>query len=127
MQDQPVETITKILELIGYQGDKQAFANQFLANSQKQALVDLLDSLPADKQAQLKQQLSTAQQVQIPDLLQSYFTKEQYLGAVTKATKEAFGSFLETIKSSLTDAQAGELQTFLSSLADTQKVQPQSY
>ena len=121
----PVDTIIKALEVIGYKGDKQKFANQFIVNSKNQALLDLLDALPAGKQAQLKQQLSTASETQIPEILQNYFTKEQYLEAVTKATKASFGFFLETIQSSLTESQTENLQTFLGSLA--QQSQPQSY
>lgn len=123
--DNPLDTIVKVLEIIGYKGDKQKFVNQFIENSQKQAVIDLVDTLPADKQAQLKQQLSTASENQIPDnILQNYFTKDQYLEALTKATKVSFGSFLETIQSSLTESQTENLQAFLAPLA--KQSQPQA-
>ncbi len=51
-------TLLAILEAIKYEGDKEAFAAEFLRNVHLQSLLDLVATLPSDKQAEIKNQLS---------------------------------------------------------------------
>lgn len=117
MSKNPIDIILKILEIIDYKGDRQKFANQFIENCQKQALLDLISALPENKQIALRQQLLHSDaSSNIQQVLKQYFPEEKYLEAISRATENAFSDFLQAIKDGLSGDQSSNLQVFLSSL-----------
>lgn len=106
-----------ILDIIGYSDDKQVFEDKFVKACQEQALLDLIDSLPADKQASLKQQLGSESDPQkIGEILKQYVLVDEYDKALRVASQTALNNYLQAITPTLSDTQSTELQSYLKSL-----------
>ena len=107
----------KVLDLIGYNDDKEQFISQFISLCQQKAAVDLIGSLPEEKKKLLGQQISqnTASE-QVQKILSQYFTGQQYTKALEQATANNFKEYLEKITPTLSTDQQNSLHSFLSSL-----------
>ncbi|HEU5376681.1 MAG TPA: hypothetical protein VFV38_14695 [Ktedonobacteraceae bacterium] len=117
MQHDPKAIILKVLSIIGYEDDKKAAAAEFIQNCEKQAILDLLTTLPKEKQEQLKSQIAgVTDQHQQQTIIASYVTPDQHQQALQKASAAAFQGLLEAVVPTLSNEQADKLQTYLSSL-----------
>lgn len=109
--------ITEVLTIIGFDGDKQQFADEMLVMAEKQTLAECIKTLPADKRAQLVHLLNTSHRKQESSLLlQRYITKETYLTQLEKSTNELFFDYLETIDKTLDEATRSKLEKYLQSV-----------
>ncbi len=106
--------LLKILEIIGYSENKEAFVDEFLKNVQMQSVIDLIQSLPQDKQSEIKDQFSKIQndQNKASDLLKSYFTEEQIQEALKNSSKTAMEEYIKAINPTLSSTQKNNLITF---------------
>ncbi|MBI2613617.1 MAG: hypothetical protein HYW62_02500 [Candidatus Levybacteria bacterium] len=106
--------LLKILEIIGYSDDKDAFVDEFLKNVQMQSVIDLIQSLPQDKQSEIKEKLAQIQndQNKASDLLKAYFTEEQIQEALKNSSKKAMEEYIKAINPTLSSAQKNNLITF---------------
>lgn len=115
--DQNNQVIQRILDIIGYLDDKQSFQDKFTKICQKQALLDLINSLPPDKQATLKQQLGSESDLQkIGEILKQYVSADEYDKTLKLASQTALDNYLQTVIPTLSDTQSAELQSYLKSL-----------
>src|SRR5437762_2058251 len=113
MQQDPKGILSKVLSIIGYTNNQDAFIDEFIKICQKQAFLDLLNSLPLEKQTTLTQE-TQPEKVQV--LLNQYFTTEDINKSLTKATQTQFQSCLQTIDPTLSAEQRNNLDSFLTSL-----------
>src|SRR5947209_4190147 len=117
MQQNPKDNILQVLTIIDYEDDKQAYADEFIQNCEKQALVDLLIALPQEQQERLKQQIAgITDQEQQQAIITEYVTPEQYNQALRKASATAFEGLIEEIIPTLSAEQTDKLQSYLQSL-----------
>src|SRR5476649_1245134 len=103
--------LLKILEIIGYTDDKEAFATEFTNNIQMQSILDLIETLPADQQAGVKQKLtdSANNPEAIASILKEHFTQEQLQQSLQKSAKQAFTEYIQAISTSLSTEQKQNL------------------
>ena len=105
------DLLKKILESIDYEGDKGAFAKDFLQTIEKQALSDLIESLPNEKKDKLKQKLS--QNLQKPEgvsaVLKGYFPEQQITKALENAAKNGVSEYIQAILPTLNEEQKTKL------------------
>ncbi len=118
MQQSPKDIIVAVLTIIGYEDDKDAYADEFIKNCEKQAIADAIKALPERKQEELKQRLFwTHVQEKAKAIIVAYVTPEQYREAIQKAAQTAFQRLIEEIIPTLSNEQADKLQSYLQSLA----------
>jgi phage host-nuclease inhibitor protein Gam len=105
------DILLKILDAIGYADDREAFVNEFIGNVQKQAVVDLIQTLPADKQEEIKKEFSSAagNPEKIAEVVKKYFTEDQMRKALEEASKNAVIDWMDAVKDTLSDAQRTKL------------------
>ena len=115
MNTNPKQIILQVLEIIGYEDDKEKFANDFLSLCLQEALLNLTQELPQDKQDQLAQRMSLITPDKTEALLLEYFPKEKVEEAVKEASRSTFEEYLQTITSTLNDDQGNKLEQYLSS------------
>jgi ABC-type transporter MlaC component len=103
----PREILLKILEIIGFEDDKEAFVDEFLKNIQLQAVADLIQTLPTERQTEIKDQLAknSNNPAGIASILNQHFTQTQVGEALQLAAKKAMTGYLEAIKPTLSPAQ----------------------
>lgn len=120
MQNNPEEILSKVLQLIGFEGDKKDFIDKFLIVCQQQALADLIEGLPPEKQEELNQKLSQPEIGEdidkVKQIVEGYLTPEEYASALEKATAKVFQQFLQEMTTDLTPDQSQELGNYLKSL-----------
>jgi hypothetical protein len=117
MQHDPKNIMLRILTIIGFTDDKNAAADEFLQNCEKQALLDLLTALPKEKQETFKEQITgVTDQAQQKTIILEYITPEQYNVALQKASQTAFEGLMKEVIPTLSNEQTTQLQSYLSSL-----------
>jgi len=103
--------LKQILEYIDFEGDKEAFANDFLQTVEKQAILDLIESLPKAKQDELKQILSQNLQKSegVSAVLKGYFPEQQITKALENAAKNGVSEYIQAILPTLNEEQKTKL------------------
>lgn len=97
MNQNPKRIILQVLEIIGYEDDKDKFANDFLSLCLQQGLVDLMQELPEGKQVELTQRAGLVSPEKMETLFLEYFSKEQLEVAIREASRSIFEDYLKTI------------------------------
>lgn len=109
------DILLKILEIIGYEDDKEAFVNAFLVNIQLQALNALLAEVPPEKKSEIEKEITSDS----PDkyqVLQSHFTQEQIEKALNESADKAVQEYIESIDETLTEDQRQGLVAYVEGL-----------
>jgi len=117
MNSNPKQIILQVLEIIGYEGDKSKYANDFLSLCLQKAFMSLVQELPQDKQDQLTQRMSLTTPDKMEALLLEYFPKEKFENAVKEASRSTFEEYLQTIIPTLNEEQSNKLEQYFSSQA----------
>ena len=107
MQQTVKDILIQVLTIIGYEDDKDLFADEFIKLCQDQALIQLINSLPEKKQLLLKQELTQTEKTD--ETLQKYFTTKKFNDAVEKSIQEQFQSYLQEIYDTLSNEQKNNL------------------
>lgn len=119
----PKTLLIKILTVIGYEEDKDQFADRFLQNIRLQSLVDLLSTLPADRQEEVKAGLVSA--ADNPEALAktvtAYFPETQLREALEEAAKESITAYLQRISPTLSPVQREALARELAAFAQEER------
>ncbi len=109
------ELLSQILEIIDYQGDKEAFSTKFLTIWQATILEILLTSLSdPDKKAlidQLHKELDLTKKTKI---ITDHFSLEQYQLAESQAMDRILQEYFQSIYFTLTEVQKEKLQILFS-------------
>lgn len=108
--------LVKVLTIIGYKEDKEAFAEKFITLCNQETLTDLLASLPQEKQKTITDRILEIENAdQVAKILTEYFTSEQYKSAQQKALSAIMTKYLEAVTPTLSEQQLKELSSFFSS------------
>ncbi|MBA3724731.1 MAG: hypothetical protein H0W89_07685 [Candidatus Levybacteria bacterium] len=100
------DIILKILEATDYADDREAFVQDFMRVISSQALIDLVQSLPADKQKEADKKIAASDsQATFAKTVSEYFTDEQVETAVDDASRRAITEWLKALNTTLTDEQ----------------------
>src|SRR5882724_10220036 len=105
------EILLKVLTIIEYNEDKDTFIEDFLAQAQKQAAMNILEMLPKEK----KEALQNAEQNK--ELFAEIFTPEVMDNAMVDVMVLQFQGFLQTIMPKLPPEKKAKLVKYLDSLA----------
>jgi hypothetical protein len=105
------EILLEVLNIIEYQEDKQKFIDDFLANAQKQAAVNILQMLPQEKKEALQKQEENK------DLFAEIFTPEVMDKALIDVMVLQFQGFLQTIIPTLPSEKKDKLLHYLDSIS----------
>ena len=113
----PKTILWAVLEIINFQDNKEEFADEFLKNCAKQALINLYNELPQEK----KEELNNLQQENLdPQNLVSRIEEivgtQTYQDSVKKATETAFTEYLNVVNPTLTASQKEQLESYLQTL-----------
>lgn len=111
----PKQIILQVLEIIGYEDDKEKYANDFLSLCLQKALVSLSQELSQEKQDELTQRLSLTKPEDMEKLLLEFFSQEKYEEVVKTASQSLFEEYLQTIIPTLNEEQKNKLEQYLSS------------
>jgi hypothetical protein len=105
------EILLKILEVISFTDDKEAFMKEFINNVSLQAFVDLVQTLPQDKQEELKKAFAAAGEnaQKINDIVKNYFSEEQINNALENAAKNGVTEWMKAVDPTLSDPQRQKL------------------
>ncbi len=117
----PETILLKILDVIGYSGDKEKFSTEFLENVNMQSISDLINSLSSDKQQEIKQKISLLQNdpKAAGDIIKTYFAEQQLNEALQNSFMNAVTEYIDTIEPTLSDSQKQNLASYFSELAKT--------
>lgn len=115
MSQTPYQVILNILDTIGYEDDKEKFANDFLTLCLQKAILNLSKELSQDKQDQLIQRISLISQDQMEQLILEYFPQEKLGEAMKVSTKSTLEEYINTVTPTLSKDQEDKLNELLSS------------
>lgn len=124
MQYTVADIITTILDIVGYQGNKVRFADEFVDICYQQGMHDYLISLPTDKQKELMVRLNKDGEENLDKMiamLSEGENKEGLYSAITQASSKTLQEYIETVKPHLTEIQKDTLYIFLEGLKDNGK------
>lgn len=103
--------ISSLLDAINYTDNKETFTNKYLDIIYSQAVLNLIQSLSKEKQEEIKNKLSQNKddKAKMIQILNEYFSHEQIEEVLTNSSKEEMISYIESIRSSLSDTQKQNL------------------
>lgn len=105
------ELLLKILNIIGYTGNKESYIDEFLRNIPLLALEDLILTLLPQTQQEIKQKL--ADNYQDPEMVaiivREYFSDLEFEEALKDAAKNSITNFIQKINPTLSDTQREEI------------------
>lgn len=103
--------LLKILDLVNYEEDKNAFADEFIGLVQMQAIANLMIGLPHDKQDAIKAELNadTNNPEKVAAVIKANFSEDQLQKAVESAATKGLTDWMKAVESTLSDAQKQKL------------------
>lgn len=103
--------LLKILEIINYGGDKEAFINEFLRNVELKSLAVLVQSLPNEKQTEIRTKIynDINNGNKVLTILNSYFTNEQMQEEIRKSSITAMEKYIHFLNQNLSFVQRANL------------------
>ena len=114
MQVNPHLIIFNILSIIGYKGDKDLFSKRFVRLILDQALLSVVDGLPADIKIRMKSEMTGVQDLeQAATVLTRYMNIQKYTSAVRKTTNRLLKDYLSTVIPKLNPQQKNRLDAYL--------------
>jgi hypothetical protein len=95
MVNTPQALLLKVLEIIDYSDNKEAFVEEFIKSIHLQSLSDLISKLNPDKQEELKTKLKTNinDADKTANILNAYFSQSQIRDALENASKNAMAEY----------------------------------
>ncbi len=111
---EPKQNILKILELIDYDGNKEDYALDLLSLVEKQAAMNLLETLLPDKKEILEKELSGGEDS--ISVLDKYFRPDQKGEAMKNASEAVMKDYLDEIVPTLSETQLTNLESYLKTL-----------
>src|SRR5690348_8721689 len=114
MQRDPRDILIEVLTIISFQDDKEAYADRFIQNCEKQALLNVLSTLSEEKKQDFKQKMvGVTDQERAKQIITEYVIPEQYNNTLKKTAETTFRAFIEVILPTLSKEQVDKLQSLL--------------
>src|ERR1035437_10000665 len=99
----------KMLDIVGYSGDKEELYNNLLGLCYFNALTDLIETLPEDKREGAGNEILKTKDQQQAKNVKKYFNEAQITDALKKSSEKIFQEYYDSIKTSLSESQITEL------------------
>lgn len=110
----PKQIIIDILDIIGYENDKDKYAENFLSVCFGQAISNLTSTLSPEKQTEFKEKIvALKSEPELYNTLIEYFPKQEYEKAIQDASKATLGDYISSITPMLTLEQNNKLEQYL--------------
>ena len=104
------DKMMKVLSLIGYDGDKEKYIDEFFDLCEREALVNCINALPVNAQTEFGQITSQEKPADvIKEQIRKYIPKELYLDAFNKSFTNRYKSFLQSVRNTLSEKQIKEI------------------
>ncbi|MBI4040069.1 hypothetical protein HY389_01805 [Candidatus Daviesbacteria bacterium] len=104
------KVILQILDIIGYQGDKESYAQKFVEVCYKQALLELILKLPENTPVPEATNVEDIQK-----FISEHFSKEEEVKALESTVSKNLKQYFEAVLPTLSDQQKTQLQNYLQS------------
>lgn len=113
----PIEIVTRVLDIIGYDGDKEKYANKLVSKCMMKTVDSLAAKLPEDKQKEIVDILdSESDNLKGWLFLLSQFDKEELSAKFKSVCQEVFFDLAKALEPTLTDTMKAELTTYSKTL-----------
>ena len=101
----------RILDAIGYAGDREAFVKKFNELIQLQAIDNLINSLPQDGQKVIRNELVTNKDnpEKVNETLNGHFSEKQIQQELEETFKNALTDWMQAVSPTLSDFQKHKL------------------
>lgn len=112
------DILIKILDLIDYPDDKEAYVTNFFATIQLNAFATLMDTLSLEKQKELSEKLSQEKddQTRMTAVINEYFSHEEVMKTFEKETINEITGLLASIQPRLSTEQKESLENMMSQI-----------
>lgn len=117
MNQPPGSIVSKILDIISYQGDRKQFTKNFLEICYKEALISYIQNLPESKQIELKKEIEADKSYK--EILNRFLGDQGFASTVSKAMESVISDYIKTLNPTLSQDQKDKLYSYLSSLNQT--------
>ena len=119
--------LEKMLSIIEYQNDRDAFINEFIDLCTQTAFLEYMNLLPEERKREVQQILHEKKSEKLKENIEPYIETEEYKRLLQENTKKLFLDYLETIMPTLSEEQKNNLDSYLSSIKPaTQQVSSQT-
>jgi len=108
--------IEKVLTLVGYQDDKDAFVNEFMSLCMRKSLADYGELLPEERKKILQQILQESDPSKVKEEIEPYITTEEFGKILTQNTQMLLQDYFQTIMPTLSEEQKKNLDAYFASL-----------
>jgi hypothetical protein len=116
MNQNPKQLIIQILNIIGYEKDKEKFAEEYWNICIENVIFKLISNFDDNKKIELQNKISLLKQNDnIEKLLLEYFSEDEYKEAVKTESQTMFVEYINTLLPTLNEEQVKKLQEFLAS------------
>ena len=99
------ELFLKILDICGYEGDKQAFVDEFIGNIQLEALLHVISDNPDKKDDWMRLLNNMKTPEEIKQFISDNIPTEDYAKQIEEVSEKSMTSYLRSIEGSLTENQ----------------------
>ncbi len=114
MQQDSKTILSKVLDIISYEDNKEAFIDEFLELVQARTFSSIAGNLPQEKQDELKQEIDSPRMQQI---IKDIASTTEYKAQANNVFTQMFDEYIEDILPTLTKEQVKNLDLYLASLA----------
>ncbi|MCR4324079.1 MAG: hypothetical protein NUV69_00120 [Candidatus Curtissbacteria bacterium] len=120
MDKGPANVVKNVLEIVGYEGDKDRFAEEFLILCEDKVLGEMTSSMPNDKKEELAKKLSAeTDPVKTLSILREYIDPEEYKRRLKSVSEEIFAAYFRQVMPSLSTDQKKQIEGYMKSFNNT--------
>jgi hypothetical protein len=110
MNNTTEDLIGKVLEISHFEGDRQAFIDEFISNIQFEALLNVINGNTAKKEEWLRSLNRMEKPEQIQQFISENISNEDYTREIEAVSEKTTADYLRTIVGSLTENQKQQIE-----------------
>lgn len=115
------DTLSKILELINYQGDREKWLKEAIGILNLNTFSTLVLSLSEDEQKEIQEELKNGDAIQnAPQVLTKRFSQDQIEAEYEKQSEKFIGKYLESVFPTLPEDKQKAIEAFFNSSQTSQ-------
>ena len=113
------QVLYKILEIIDYKNNKEAFVQKFLTICKQEAIYNCLDNLPQGIQEQIKKEIQNLSVDECIKVLQKHISQEQFQKELQSTSNNTLKEYVTSIAYTLSKGQKEKLKAFVEAIIST--------
>lgn len=111
------EILSKILDIIKYQRDKNEFITKFTTAAKQEALIALIDQLPPDRKDGLKTKVESEEDPEkLKAIIDEFFPNGEFKETFKKTTENVLTDYVKVITPTLPSDKQEALKSYLGSV-----------